>query len=129
MSQHYGLSDTEDFIMEAIWEHGGPLQFHEIMDYFRIHEQKDWKKQTLHTHLTRLIKKGALKNIGTGGRNTYVPAMSKEAYIQQWTCRFLDDAFDGSLGRFMAALTGGGKRLSEKELQELRQFLKEEDEA
>lgn len=123
MSQLYGLSETEALVMDMIWKSGRQLRFSEIMEYFTVHENKAWKKQTLHTYLSRLIKKGALKNSGTGSRNIYEPAMPKEAYIQKWTSDFLEESFDGSLGKFMAALTGSGERLDAKDLEELRQFL------
>lgn len=122
MPQHYGLSETEFLIMEMIWNYAKPLRFNEIMDYF---SNKGWKKQTLHTYLTRLVEKGVLSSSKSGNINIYQPSCTKEEYIQRWTRGFIDKSFDGSLRKFMLALTGNRNKLSPKELEELRDFLKE----
>jgi len=127
MEQNYGLSDAESLIMNMIWESEKPLLFSEIMNYTTEKEGKTWKKQTVHTYLTRLIKKGVLMNTGGGGRNIYQPTMSKEDFISNWTSDFLDRTFDGSLSSFMLALTGSKKRLKQKDIDELKQFLKDNE--
>lgn len=123
MPQLYGLSETEFYIMDMIWKSNKPLLFNEIIEYFNVHGDRNWKKQTVHTHLSRLIKKGVLKTLGTGARNLYVPAISKEAYIQKWTSDFLKEFFDGSLSKFISAFTGNANHLSQKDIEELQQLL------
>jgi len=51
MPNRYGLSDTELEIMEMIWSSKCPIYFNQILDFFN-NNGKDWKKQTLHTHLS-----------------------------------------------------------------------------
>ncbi len=125
MPQKYGLSEAEYQLMELIWEAGRPLTFGEIEGYLSERTDKNWKKQTLHTYLTRLIKKGALKTTGYGRRHIYEPVMEKEEYISNWTHSFLDDSFGGSLGTFVSALTGNTGKLSPKDIEELRRYLDE----
>lgn len=125
MPQKYGLSEAEYQLMELIWEAGHSLSFGEIETYLIEHTDKKWKKQTLHTYLTRLIKKGALKMIGNGRKHLYEPAMLKEEYISYWTHSFLEDSFGGSLGNFVSALTGNAGKLSQKDIEELRRYLDE----
>ena len=59
MSSH--LSKTEYRIMEYFWSTGGKYTFGELMKYFKEEEDKNWKKQTLNTFLSRLIDKGLLE--------------------------------------------------------------------
>ena len=56
MSSH--LSKTEYEIMEYFWEMGDKYTFGELMKYFNENLDKNWKKQTLNTFLSRLIEKG-----------------------------------------------------------------------
>ena len=59
MNSH--LSKTEYRIMEYFWSTGGKYTFGELMKYFNENLDKNWKKQTLNTFLSRLIEKGLLK--------------------------------------------------------------------
>ena len=59
MNSH--LSKTEYRIMEYFWSTGGKYTFGELMKYFNEEEDKNWKKQTLNTFISRLIEKGLLK--------------------------------------------------------------------
>ena len=59
MSSH--LSKTEYEIMEYFWGMGDKYTFGELMKYFNENLDKNWKKQTLNTFLSRLIEKGLLK--------------------------------------------------------------------
>ena len=59
MSSH--LSKTEYRIMEYFWSTGEKYTFGELMKYFNEEEDKNWKKQTLNTFLSRLIDKGLLE--------------------------------------------------------------------
>lgn len=122
MSQYYGLSEIEFLIMEMIWNHEKPLYFNEIMNHF---SNKAWKKQTLHTHLTRLVNKGVLSYTKDGKIKMYYPALTKEEYVHQWTRNFMNDSFDGSLSKFMSAFVGNHKELSQRDLEELKRFLEE----
>lgn len=118
----YNLSDTEYALMEFIWQSDAELSFSEIMDYCSSTLKQPWKKQTVQTFLTRLIDKGALTAVRRGVKRYYSPAMSKTDFISKWTQGFLDEEYDGSLKKFMTALTGGN-RLSEDEIKELHEFL------
>lgn len=120
----YGLSDTELEIMELFWSQNQPLLFGDIMDFF-ISQGKNWKKQTLHTHLSRLIEKNALTCTKKGQKNIYALSCSKADYISTWTNSLLDSTFNGSINDFMVALVGARDSLSQKELDELRKFLNE----
>lgn len=122
MPNRYGLSDTELEIMEMIWSSKCPIYFNQILDFFN-NNGKDWKKQTLHTHLSRLIEKGALDCKNEGRKKAYFPKLTREQLTQRYAKSFLNNAFNGSLNLFLSALAGNKKDCTQEELDELRDFL------
>lgn len=122
MPNRYGLSDTELEIMEMIWSSKCPIYFNQILDFFN-NNGKDWKKQTLHTHLSRLIEKGALDCKNEGRKKAYFPKLTREQLTQRYAKSFLNNAFNGSLNLFLSALTRHKKDCTQEELDELRDFL------
>ena len=115
MPNRYGLSDTELEIMEMIWSSKCPIYFNQILDFFN-NNGKDWKKQTLHTHLSRLIEKGALDCKNEGRKKAYFPKLTREQLTQRYAKSFLNNAFNGSLNLFLSALTGNKKDCTQEEL-------------
>ena len=69
MSSH--LSKTEYEIMEYFWGMGDKYTFGELMKYFNENLDKNWKKQTFNTFLSRLIEKGLLKKEKEGKKTCY----------------------------------------------------------
>ena len=125
--EYYGLSPIEYQLMEFFWQNDRSFTFNEIMAYFSEKEGKVWKKQTLHTHLTHLIRKQALTGIMCGkGCKKYERSSTKEEYIQQWTSDFLAKTFDGSVGAFVHAVTNDGRKPSQKDYEELKALLDEQ---
>ena len=62
------LSQNELFILEFLWAQNEPQGFSSILQYYNEKTQKDWKKQTMSTYLTRLQKAGFLKTDHSGTR-------------------------------------------------------------
>ena len=85
-------------------------------------EELEWKRTTTYTVLKRLCERGILIN-----NDGVVTSLYTKEQIQYSESRqFLDKTFEGSLPGFMAAFLKG-KKISEKEIQELRQMLDEFD--
>lgn len=103
----FNLTDTEKEVMEFFWNRDDKFTFGEIYDYFIKEKNKTWKKQTVQTFLVHLVKKGVLTNEKKGNTYLYFLKITKEKYIQKWTKNFLDTTFDGSLKKFLCALSGG----------------------
>lgn len=122
----HGLSETEYEIMELLWKSDHPLYFYEIMDYFEKNGKK-WQKQTLHTHLSRLIAKGILTNKKQGNKNIYYPKTTIDKLIQAKFINFLNDSFNGSLNKFISSITGNKKLYSKEDWKELKDFLNSEE--
>ena len=51
MKKNYGLTKTEEQIMELLWAAEVPMTFREIMDTATSEWGKAWKTQTLNTFL------------------------------------------------------------------------------
>lgn len=56
MKQNFGLTKTEEQIMELLWEAEDPMTFKEIMEVAETKWNKSWKVQTLNTFLLGLQK-------------------------------------------------------------------------
>lgn len=50
------MSATEYYILNYLWSRETPGTFSEIMNYFNNEANKEWKKQTVNTFLTRLAQ-------------------------------------------------------------------------
>ena len=126
MIEYYGLSPIEYELMEFFWKSDHSFTFGEIMFHFSEGEGKNWKKQTLHTHLTHLIQKHVLTaEIFEKNSKKYKRSSTKEEYIQRWTIDLLNKTFDGSVSAFVRAATCGGNKLSRKDYVELKSLFDE----
>ena len=81
-------------------------------------EQLGWKRTTTYTVLKRLCERGILANEDGIVTSLY----SKEEIQYSESRQFLEKTFEGSLPGFLAAFLNE-KKVSEKELKELRQML------
>ena len=81
-------------------------------------EELEWKRTTTYTVLKRLCERGILKNEDGIVTSIY----SKEQIQYSESKQFLEKTFEGSLPSFMAAFLKN-KKISEKEINELRQML------
>ena len=121
MSSH--LSKTEYEIMEYFWEMGDKYTFGELMKYFNENLDKNWKKQTLNTFLSRLIEKGLLKKEKEGTKTGYQMNITKAQFKQNKARAILKESYDGKISHFIAALTGNDA-ITDVDEQELLSQLK-----
>ena len=104
--------------MEYIWNFPDGTSFRDIYAHFTNEEGREWKRQTLYTHLTILIDQGFLRTEGTRRRTLYIPAISKDAYRQYYAQQVLHDTYDNSLIKFVSALNAGNN-ITKEEADEL----------
>ena len=83
-------------------------------------KELEWKRTTTYTVLKRLCERGILCNQDGIVTSIY----SKEQIQYSESKQFLDKTFEGSLPDFMAAFLKG-KKVSDKEIKELRRMLDE----
>ncbi len=114
------LGAVESKFAEIIWSNE-PLSSSELA--LKSEEVLGWKKTTSYTVLKRLCDKGIFQNV----KGTVTSLISKKDFYSMQSERFVDETFDGSLPAFLAAFTAR-KRLTEKEVEELRKMVEEYEE-
>lgn len=115
--EQYRLGEMEQKFAELIWENV-PIGSGELT---KLCEQEfSWKRTTTYTMLKRLCDRGIFVN----EKGTVLERMSREEFQAAQGEQFLQETFDGSLPRFLAAFTRRNK-LSEKEIAELQKLINE----
>ena len=116
-------SATEFYILQYLWTRETPATFSEIMVHFNETEQKEWKKQTVNTFLSRLSQKGFLNIDKSGKRAIYIPSVTEKKFYEQYAQDIIKDSYQGSLKNFVCAFTAGHK-LTSAEKDELLNYIK-----
>ena len=117
----FHITDSEWKIMEQLWARNSLTQ-PELMTLL----SEDWSKNTVHTFLTRLVRKELVQVDKTVQPHRYCPLVSREACTRQEEENFLDKLFGGSAGLLVSSFVKGGK-LSKGEREELKRLLEEMD--
>lgn len=114
---HYGLARAEAKFAELIWDRE-PIPSPELV---RLCEtEMSWKKSTTYTVLKKLCEKGIFQN-----ENAVVTSrVTKEEFYAHQSRRYVEDAFGGSLPKFITAFIGTD-RLDAKQAEELRRLIDE----
>lgn len=115
------ITDSEWKIMEQLWKKESVTQ-PELMKLL----SEDWSKNTVHTFLTRLCKKGLVQADKEVQPHRYRAVISRETCIRQEQENFLDKVFGGSAELLVSSFVKGGK-LTKKEREDLRKMLEEMD--
>lgn len=109
------LCDSEYRFMMLIWENE-PLKSGDLVKISK--EKLGWKKSTTYTVIKKLSERGFIKN-----EDTIVSALvTKEECQLAESEYFVERTFEGSLPSFVAAFLGG-KKISEKEAEELKRLI------
>ena len=111
----YQLGEIETRFADLIWEHQ-PVSSGELVKL--CEKELDWKKSTTYTMLRRLCQRGIFEN--SGGLVTAL--MSREQFKALQSEKFIEETFDGSLPRFLAAFSSR-KHLSEDEVRQLQELI------
>ena len=115
------ISDAEWIVMKVLWNRS-PLSAGEIIE--ALAQSEHWAPKTVKTLLTRLVKKGALGFSQEGRAYLYRPLVTESACTTAASEAFLSRVFGGSLQPMLAHFIGG-KKLSAKQIQELKRLLDE----
>mgnify|MGYP001117997484 FL=1 len=118
------MTEAELEIMETLWAKGEPIYLGELLEVFNARTNKDWKKQTLNTFLVKMQQKNLVQAVEGARFKKYRPAVVREAYLEEASKAFLDRNYGGSFVKMLMTLNGGAKP-DEKEIEALRQVLKE----
>lgn len=116
------LSDAELDVMLAVWQNRPPVLRSDLEEQLKSH---NWVDTTVLTLLSKLVEKGYLSLERQGRRNLYTPLVSERDY-RRWANRsFLGKMYQSSLRRMVASLVESSD-LTDRDLQELEEFITEQ---
>ena len=124
MSNIKRLPDAEFELMRIIWHSEPRITTARIMD--ALGDSSNWKPQTVLTMLTRLIEKGFLTSERIGRQRNYTARINEADYMRVETGGFMSRYRGNSIGSLVKTMYDG-KDLTEKDIAELRQWLKEQE--
>lgn len=116
----FKLGEMEQKFADLIWEKA-PVGSGELAKMCEA--AFGWKRTTTYTMLKRLC----LRNLFANENGTVVVRMPKEEFLAAQGEQFLEETFEGSLPKFLAAFSRR-KRLSCQEVEELRRMIEEYEE-
>ncbi len=108
--------------MECLWSSEKGLTIKEILEYMSEKHHRAWKKQTLSTYISSLHKACLIRTDSSRKPYIYYACCTKDEFIHAKTRELVEEEYDNSLGRFIAAFAGTQK-LSAEEAQDLRNLL------
>ena len=118
--EQFHLGDMEQKFANLIWEHE-PIRSRELQQLCETEFQ--WKKSTMYTMLKRLCDRKIF--INQNGQVTSL--MSREEFLAAQGELFIEKNFNGLLPNFLTAFVKR-KKLSKKEIDEIRKIIDEYEE-
>ena len=113
--KNYRLTDMEAKFADFIWVHE-PIPSGKLV---RLCEAEfNWKKSTTYTMLKRLESKGIFKN----NNGVVISLIKKDDFYAEQSKLFVEETFEGSLPKFIAAFTRS-RKMSDKEIDELQRLI------
>ena len=120
-ASHYGLSEIEYDLMKMFWASDHPLPFAEVLNYCNNEKDYGWAQTTLHTYLTRLIRKGVLHSDRKGYKKSYRPELTEAELSHLYAGHFVEQSYGGSIKNLLVSLTYN-TQLSREEVSELQKI-------
>lgn len=115
----YRLGQIEMKFAEIIWAME-PVASGELAK--AAEQELGWKKSTTYTVLKRLCDRGIFQN----EKGMVTSRLSIQEFQAKQSEEFVEEAFSGSLPNFVAAFMSG-KKLTDKEVQELKKIIEENE--
>ena len=121
----YSLTPSEWILMECLWEHS-PCTGREAVEDLRL--RAGWSRSTTLTMLRRMTEKGLIACDEASAVLQYSPLIDRDVAVLRETGNFLNRIYNGSVSMLVSTMTREQK-LSKSELEELREILKQAEEA
>ncbi len=118
------LPDAEFEIMKIVWQLPEPVTSGMLMEILSEKDKKEWKCQTIHTLLGRLVERGFLRTEKKGKERTFFSLVERDEYLQFETQSFVKQYYEGSKLNLLNALYEG-KQLHSDDIEELAQWIDE----
>jgi len=113
------ISDSEWEVMKVLWKKS-PLTSSEIIGILK--EYSSWNPKSIHTLISRLVDKDAIRVKKDESFYLYSPNVSEEECRRVETKSFIKKVYDGSIHLLISSFVKDEK-LSGKEIEELKQIL------
>ncbi|KGM55290.1 beta-lactamase [Lysobacter daejeonensis GH1-9] len=117
------ISEAESVVMDVLWQRH-PLAADEVVA--ALGDAQQWQEATIKTLLNRLLNKGAITAAKDGRRYLYAPVLRREDWVLDESESLLDRLFGGRVAPLVAHFSQH-RKLSRKDIAELRQLLEEID--
>ncbi|RDU36629.1 BlaI/MecI/CopY family transcriptional regulator [Neobacillus piezotolerans] len=117
------ISEAEFEVMKVIWQYE-PISTPEVVE--KLSNKSDWKPNTIHTMLARLVKKKALHSRKDGRVFIYTSLVEKHEYVEQKSKSFLKQFFGGTLNSMVLNFIENDQ-LSNEDITELKKILSKRD--
>ena len=121
MKNYPKISDAEWKVMEALWSKA-PLTAAEIIEI--LLKSNEWSPKTIHTLISRLVKKEAIKVTKETPFYQYIPNVSQEELRNLETKTFIEKIYNGSLHLLLSTFVQEDN-LTAEQIEDLRRILKE----
>jgi predicted transcriptional regulator len=118
------ISDAESHVMEVLWRASEPLMAEQVVE--ALSATRHWQAVTVKTLLNRLLKKGAIAASKDGRRFLYHAVLRRDDWLAAESGGLLDRLFGGRIAPLVAHF-GSRRKLSQKDIQELRKLIDEFD--
>jgi len=114
------ISDAEYQVMKVIWSASLPISTNQVVE--KLEPYTAWKPKTIHTLLSRLVKKGALQYEKDGRVFVYTPLVKESEILAAENDNFLNRFYGGALNSMVVNLLEEDK-LSDDDIAMLRRIL------
>ena len=122
------ISEAESAVMDVLWrasaQRGEPLAAEDVVA--ALAQSRQWQEPTIKTLLNRLLKKGAIRASKDGRRYLYTPVLKRQDWLLGESQGLIERLFDGRVAPLVAHFSQH-RKLSPKDIAELRQLLDELD--
>ena len=113
----YKLGEVETAFANLIWDNE-PMTSGQLVELCA--KKLGWKKSTTYTVLRKLCDRGIFQN--EGGMVT--SRIGRDEFAARRSEEFMEEEFDGSLPKFLAAFTSR-KKLNQKEIEQIQRLIDE----
>jgi len=120
MANRPEISEAEYQVMKVIWSAGVPISTNEVVE--KLETSTAWKPKTIHTLLSRLVKKGALQYEKDSRVFVYTPLVKESEILSIENDNFLNRFYDGALNSMVVNLLEQDK-LSDDDIARLKNIL------
>ena len=115
------ISDAEWIVMRVLWAQS-PLTTTKIIE--ALNTDINWSPKTIHSLISRLVKKEALGVDKSFGQHQFYPLVVKAECVKEETVSFIKKIYEGSFYNMVVNFINDDK-ISQKEIEELKKMLDE----